>query len=93
MRNNAKVWCCVENAPTVCLLRVVAVERVAARGRTHLGGTRVFFVLLQFVCPELLKCFSVRGWFKLQANNLVVLVRHAGTSVAGYLFINLPSLL
>lgn len=30
---------------------------------------------------------------ELQANKLVVLVRHAGTSVVGYLFINLPSLL
>lgn len=39
------------------------------------------------------KMFLYKKLVKLQANNLVVLVRRAGTSVAGYLFINLPSLL
>ena len=37
--------------------------------------------------------FLYKRLVKLQANNLVFLVRRAGTSVAGYLFINLPSLL
>lgn len=50
----------------------------------------LFCVLLFSTCFKMLLC---KRLVKLQANNLVVLVRHAGTSVAGYLFINLPSLL
>lgn len=82
----------VENTPAVCIVQVLAGQCVQTHGCRCLGGALLSLFSFALLSSSF-QTFLCETLVELQANKLVVLVRHAGTSVVGYLFINLPSLL